>query len=64
MLPIWNLVHTFMPQMEPCYTRAQENTERWKTYEETQDDMQVYELREVAYKTNAIQALSIKKGAN
>lgn len=50
-----------MPQMEPCYTRALENTELWKTYEETQEDMSVYELKECAYKTKAINSLNLEQ---
>lgn len=49
-----------MPNMEPCYQRALENTERWGKYEETQEDMLVYELKECAYKTKAINELSVE----
>ena len=60
-LPIWNLASVLLPQMDPCYQRALENTERWKAYEETQEDMTVYELKECAYKTQAIKTLNLEQ---
>ena len=43
---MWSLVQTFMPKMNACYERACENAEKWKTYEETEEDKQVYEIKE------------------
>lgn len=37
-LPLWDLVATIMPKMEPAYQRAEQNRENWKTYEETDED--------------------------
>ena len=50
-----------MPQMEQCYLKVVENTEKWRKYEETQEDMQVYELKECAYKTKAINEISLEQ---
>lgn len=44
-LPAWNLVATLLPPMDVCVDRIQENIQKWKTYEETEEDKRVYELK-------------------
>ena len=45
-LPVWKLVATLLPPMEACEMRVIENREAWKTYEETEEDKEVYNVKD------------------
>ena len=44
-LPIWNVLTTIMPGMEPTHNRAQENIINWRNHEETEEEKRVYEIK-------------------
>ena len=42
--------------MQHAYNRAQDNVVEWETYEETQEDMQVYEIKQKKKSVNLLSA--------
>ena len=51
-VPTWSIVTTILPGVDEALDRIKENLERWKTYEETEEDKKVYVRENLDHKVN------------